>query len=69
MPHVRQQAGPLESLKLKTQSAVDVTAASNFNGVLLYDLHSAHLGSDFPAISAPPSGICASSFATEVRRW
>ena len=32
-------------------------------------LHSAHLGCDFPAISAPPSGICASSFASEVGRW
>jgi len=34
-----------------------------------YSLHSAHLGCDFPAISAPPSGICASSFASEVRLW
>jgi hypothetical protein len=32
-------------------------------------LHSAHLGCDFPAISALPSGICASSFASEVRCW
>ena len=36
---------------------------------LLYFLHSAHLGCEFPAISALPSGICASSFASEVRCW